>query len=128
MGRPAACTGVSRVCFCHMSTLPHPLVCCSGLSLLFEQPKRASELMLFCLPRAVEVMFALLERRGLARRFRYGEAFVFCAALAIMLSLDRRDFSKTYASVLRFLFGPERAPPPLEPQQPHEPVEAAVEQ
>ncbi len=37
----------------------------TSVAVLLEQPKRVSELMLFCMSRAVEICWTLLERRGM---------------------------------------------------------------
>lgn len=81
----------------------------AGLSLRFEAPKRASELMLYCLPKGIDVAFQLLERRGLVQRVPYGNALMFAAAMAIVLALDRSDFRPTYAGLLDMLFGADQA-------------------
>ena len=39
----------------------------TSVAVLLEQPKRVSELMLFCMSRAVEICWTLLERRGMVR-------------------------------------------------------------
>lgn len=80
----------------------------SALGLGFENEKRVSELMLYCAPKAVDVLWQLLERRGLVTRVRFGEGFLFACAAAILLSLDRTDFRPTYARLLDFLFGAEQ--------------------
>jgi hypothetical protein len=85
--------------------------------------------MLFCMSRAVEVCYALLERHGYVRSVKYGEVFVFAVALSILLGIDRQDFKPVYRKILDFLFGrepssgapsPDRRPPtpkvaPLDP-------------
>lgn len=81
----------------------------SGLALSFEAPKRASELMLYCLPKGLDVGFQLLERRGLVKRMPYGSVVMFSAAMAIVLALDRSDFRPAYASLLGLLFGHDQS-------------------
>ncbi len=81
----------------------------SGLALSFEAPKRASELMLYCLPKGLDVGFQLLERRGLVKRMPYGSVVMFSAAMAIVLALDRSDFRPAYSSLLGLLFGNDQS-------------------
>jgi len=81
----------------------------SGLALSFEAPKRASELMLYCLPKAVDVAFQLLERRGLVSRVPLGNVVMFSVAMAIVLALDRSDFRPAYSSLLGLLFGEDQS-------------------
>ncbi len=44
----------------------------TSFAVLLEQPKRVSELMLFCMSRAVEICWTLLERRGLVGAAGWG--------------------------------------------------------
>lgn len=81
----------------------------SGSALLFEQGKRASELMLYCMPKGIEVAFQLLERAGLVVRVQGGDVIMFCAAMGVILALDREDFRPAYAAFLNILFGTDQA-------------------
>jgi hypothetical protein len=81
----------------------------SGMAMSFEAPQRASELMLYCLPKGIDIAFQLLERRGLVSRMPFGNVFMFSAAMAIVLALDRSDFRPAYSSLLGLLFGTEQA-------------------
>jgi hypothetical protein len=79
----------------------------SGLALSVEQEKRGKELMLYCLPKGIEVGWQLLERQGWVRRVPFGNVLMISAALAIVLALDRADLSSSYASLVNLLFGSE---------------------
>lgn len=81
----------------------------SGMALSLEAPQRASELMLYCLPKGIDVAFQLLERRGLVSRLPLGNVAMFSIAMAIVLALDRSDFRPAYASLLGLLFGTDQA-------------------
>ncbi len=86
----------------------------TGIAVLLEQPKRVSELMLYCMSRAVEVCFQLLARRGLLPQWQYGEAIVFCAAMAMLLGIERQDYKPVYRTLLDFIFGKEHYDSPLQ--------------
>ena len=97
----------------------HPMLggALTGAAVLLESPKRVSELMLFCMSRSVEVCFLLAERHGLVPRFQYGEAVVFCAAMGMLLGIDRQDFKPVYRAILDFLFGREVTPAAANPAE-----------
>lgn len=45
----------------------------AGLGLFFEQRKRRSELMLYCAPRGLQIVWQLLERKQYIKYIRHGE-------------------------------------------------------
>jgi hypothetical protein len=77
----------------------------TGASLLFEHPKRRFELMLYCAPRAMDIVWRLLVRRGLARYVKHSEVALFCLSLALIMSSPAEHFKPTYLRILRFIFG-----------------------
>lgn len=86
----------------------HPLVggALTGTTLFLEQPRRATELMLFCVARAIEVCFRLGVARGYLVPVPRGEVAVLAAALGIILSLQPSTLKPMQARVLSALFGP----------------------
>jgi len=80
----------------------------SGVPLLLESDKRASELMLYCMPKGVEIVFQWLERRGWVSRLPLGDAIMFGSAMALALALNRSDFKGANAHLLDFLFGADQ--------------------
>ncbi|TYZ64224.1 hypothetical protein PybrP1_005903 [[Pythium] brassicae (nom. inval.)] len=77
----------------------------TGGSLFLENRKRRSELMLYCLTRALDIVWQLLKRRGLVRYVRHSEVALFSLSLAAIMSTPPQHFKPTYLSILRFLFG-----------------------
>jgi hypothetical protein len=83
----------------------------SGLSLFFEDPKRRFELMLYCFPRALEILWQLLVSRKkplLANKIQtilHGEILLFSLSLGLIMSSPTEHFKPTYLKVLRFVFG-----------------------
>jgi hypothetical protein len=77
----------------------------SAAGLVFEDDKRSAELMLYCMPKGMNVVFGMLERNGWARRFRGGATLLFCAAMGLVLAADRHDLKGAYAGLLKALFG-----------------------
>jgi len=80
----------------------------SGLPLLLESDKRVSELMLYCMPKGIEVAFQLLERKGIVSRMPMGDVVMFAVALGLALGLNRSDFKGANAHLLDFLFGADQ--------------------
>lgn len=77
----------------------------TGLSLFFEDPKRRFELMLYCVPRALDILWQILKRRGLVRYVKHSEVVLFCLSMSLIMSRPPEHFKPTYLSILRFLFG-----------------------
>ncbi|TMW60631.1 hypothetical protein Poli38472_000673 [Pythium oligandrum] len=77
----------------------------TGASLFFEDPKRRFELMLYCVPRALDIVWQLLKRRGIVRYVKHSEVALFCLSMAIITSRPAEHFKPTYLRILRFLFG-----------------------
>jgi hypothetical protein len=77
----------------------------ASAGLVFEDDKRASELMLFVLPKSIEILWQIAERNNVVRRFPGGDVLLFALALATALAVDRKDFRPMYARVLDFLVG-----------------------
>ena len=77
----------------------------TGAALLLEQPRRATELMLFCLSRSLQVCFRALAAAGWVVPVPRGDALLFAGALAMFLGTDRRDLKSLHAKVLTLLFG-----------------------
>ncbi|DBA03236.1 TPA: hypothetical protein N0F65_011595 [Lagenidium giganteum] len=77
----------------------------AGTSLFFEDPKRRLELMLYCFPRALDVVWKVLQRRRLVRYVRHSEVVLFCMSMAIIMSRPSQHFKPTYLRIIRFIFG-----------------------
>ncbi|GLD91684.1 hypothetical protein PINS_up000217 [Pythium insidiosum] len=77
----------------------------SGGSLFFEDPKRRFELMLYCVPRAIDIIWQLLKRRGLVRYVRHSEIVLFCLSMSVIMSRPPEYFKPTYLRIIRFFFG-----------------------
>lgn len=77
----------------------------TGLSLFFEHPKRRFELMLYCVPRALDIVWQALVRRGLVRYVRHSEVALFCLSMAAIMASPAAHFKPTYLRALRFVFG-----------------------
>ncbi|KAF4139375.1 hypothetical protein GN958_ATG11276 [Phytophthora infestans] len=77
----------------------------SGGALFFEHTKRRFELMLYCFPRALDIVWQLLKRRGLVRYVKHSEVVLFCLYMSLIMSSPARYFKPTYLRILRFIFG-----------------------
>lgn len=79
----------------------------TGLAVLFEQRSRAAELAIYCVMRAMQIVHALLARRGyrVTLGLGAGEALMFGAAMAVMLSVPRVDLKPSIASLRAYVFG-----------------------
>jgi hypothetical protein len=94
---------------CRVDAVWHPMLggLCSSLALLFETPGRATELMLFLVPRGLDVCYRwLVERRVLSPIPRF-EAVVCGAAVFILLTQERTTLKPTIARALDLVFGPQ---------------------
>ncbi|GAB9474565.1 hypothetical protein Gpo141_00011685 [Globisporangium polare] len=77
----------------------------TGSALFLENRKRRSELMLYCLIRALDIVWQLLKRRGLVRYVKYSEVALFSLSLGAIMSSPPEHFKPTYLRILRFVFG-----------------------
>ncbi|CAI5726071.1 unnamed protein product [Peronospora effusa] len=77
----------------------------TGGALLFEHTKRRFELMLYCFPRALDIVWQLLKRRGILRYVKHSEVALFCLSMSLIMSSPARYFKPTYLRILRFIFG-----------------------
>ena len=77
----------------------------TGGALFFEHTKRRFELMLYCLPRAIDIVWQLLKRRGIVRYVKHSEVVLFCVSMSLIMSSPARYFKPTYLQILRFIFG-----------------------
>ncbi|RLN70513.1 hypothetical protein BBJ28_00014384 [Nothophytophthora sp. Chile5] len=77
----------------------------TGGALFFEHSKRRFELMLYCFPRALDIVWQLLKRRGLVRYVQHSEVVLFCLSMALIMSSPAQHFKPTYLRILRFIFG-----------------------
>lgn len=74
-------------------------------ALYFEHTKRRFELMLYCFPRALTIVWELLKRRGLVRYVKHSEVLLFCLSMSLIMSRPAFCFKPTYLRMLRFTFG-----------------------
>jgi hypothetical protein len=79
---------------------------CTSAALSLEAPGRAEELMLFCVARALDVVFRWCVAAGAARPLPRGEAAVFVAAVATLLAVDRSALRPATRRAVDFVFGP----------------------
>ncbi|CAI5712313.1 unnamed protein product [Hyaloperonospora brassicae] len=77
----------------------------TGGALFFEHTKRRFELMLYCLPRAIDIVWQLLKRRGIVRYVKHSEVVLFCLSMSLIMSSPARYFKPPYLQILRFIFG-----------------------
>ncbi|KAH7479145.1 hypothetical protein PRIC1_009303 [Phytophthora ramorum] len=77
----------------------------TGGALFFEHSKRRFELMLYCFPRALDIVWQLLRRRGLVRYVKHSEVVLFCLSMSLIMSSPAQHFKPTYLRILRFIFG-----------------------
>lgn len=61
--------------------------------------------MLYCAPRAMDIVWQVLKRRGLVRYIKHSEVALFCLSLALIMSSPSEHFKPTYLRILRFIFG-----------------------
>uniref|UniRef100_K3W753 Transmembrane protein 135 N-terminal domain-containing protein n=1 Tax=Globisporangium ultimum (strain ATCC 200006 / CBS 805.95 / DAOM BR144) TaxID=431595 RepID=K3W753_GLOUD len=77
----------------------------TGAALFLENRKRRAELMLYCLSRALDIVWRLLKRRGLVRYVQHSEVALFSLSMAGIMSSPPEHFKPTYLRILRFVFG-----------------------
>lgn len=61
--------------------------------------------MLYCVPRAIDIVWQVLKRKGLVRYVKHSEVALFCVSMALIMSRPPEHFKPTYLRILRFLFG-----------------------
>ncbi len=77
----------------------------TGSSLFLEHPKRRFELMLYCVPRALDIVWQVLKRKGIVRYINHSEVVLFSVSMAVLMAQPPEHFKPTYLRILRFLFG-----------------------
>ncbi|KAG0339378.1 hypothetical protein BG004_006837 [Podila humilis] len=80
----------------------------SGFAVLIEAPGRQMELALYCLPRALETTWKLMQKRGLVQNIKNGDIALFSASMGVMMTLYQNDpsvINKHYLTVLTRVFG-----------------------
>ncbi|KAF1335615.1 hypothetical protein FI667_g1211, partial [Globisporangium splendens] len=77
----------------------------TGAALFLEDRKRRAELMLYCLSRALDIVWRLLKHRGLVRYVNHSEVALFSLSMAGIMSSPPEHFKPTYLRILRFVFG-----------------------
>lgn len=65
------------------------------LPLQLEHPKRVSELMLYCAPHAIRVVWGKLRAQGHVKDWRHANLAMFMTAAALCLSAERCDYKPT---------------------------------
>eukprot|EP00761_Pharyngomonas_kirbyi_P000970 gb/GECH01000971.1/.p1 GENE.gb/GECH01000971.1/~~gb/GECH01000971.1/.p1 ORF type:complete len:241 (+),score=55.05 gb/GECH01000971.1/:1-723(+) len=79
----------------------------SAMSVLFEKKSRRAELMLYCVPRALEGLFKFGKRRDWWQGIENGQVILFSIAMALMTYFYRYESSAikpTYLSLIHKLF------------------------
>jgi hypothetical protein len=90
----------------------------SALSLFWEQRKRRSELMLYCLPRGVEVVWRLLREAGFVSDVSNAGTVMFASAMAVTFAVSRKDLKPALQGLLWVLLGePAHDLTPLKPEK-----------
>lgn len=101
----------------------------SALSLFWEQRKRRSELMLYCLPRGVEVVWRLLREAGFVSDVNNAGPIMFALAMAAMLAVSRKDLKPALQGLLWVLLGePAHDLAPLKPEKVKKTVSPSLSQ
>jgi hypothetical protein len=77
----------------------------TGLACQFENPGRVSELMLYCVPRSLEAVFAFLHKRRYVQRVKGWDIGVFVLASAVVMASAKEDFKLMYYQALNFGVG-----------------------
>lgn len=71
--------GVNFVC--HPGyTIPQGFL--SGVALMIETPSRQAEISLYCTCKSIEMAYNVLQRRGVVKGIKFGEAILFGVAIA----------------------------------------------
>ncbi len=81
----------------------------SAFAILFEPASRRTELALYLMPRFLEAVWALLEKRGLVQNIKNGEVLIFSLAMGIIMycyTNEEKSIKSTYLSVFKRLWGP----------------------
>ncbi|KUF84134.1 hypothetical protein AM587_10017476 [Phytophthora nicotianae] len=104
-GAPVSTTArISYAALCSSAFLTSYQIATGG-ALFFEHTKRRFELMLYCFPRALDIVWQVLKRRGLVRYVKHSEVVLFCLSMSLIMSTPARYFKPTYLRILRFIFG-----------------------
>ncbi|KAF9208510.1 hypothetical protein BGZ49_008594 [Haplosporangium sp. Z 27] len=80
----------------------------AGFAVLIEAPGRQMELALYCLPRALETTWKLMQKRGLVKNVPFGDIALFSASMGVVMTLYQNEpnmINKHYLSVLTRVFG-----------------------
>jgi hypothetical protein len=77
----------------------------TGLACLFERPSRVSELMLYCVPKSVEVCWNWLVKHHGLTPVPFYELPLFMLGSGILVAARREDIKSTYFNVLLFAIG-----------------------
>ena len=79
-----------------------------SLSLGVETTSRRTELALYLLPRAVEVLWNMLVERGVLRNLWLGEVLLFALSMSVLMGFYQTDagsIKPTYRSIFKVVFG-----------------------
>jgi len=77
----------------------------TGFACLFERPSRVSELMLYCVPKSLEVCWNWLVKHYGAKTVPFYEIPLFVLGSAILVAARREDIKGTYFNILVFAVG-----------------------
>ena len=99
---------------CRRDTAWQPLVAgaLTAFPLLAESKQRRAELMLYTMPKGVEVCWRFLVSRGYVTGVPLGEVLLFAVALAVFLAVERRRHKAAFRGLLKLLFGDQSWPQP----------------
>ncbi len=100
-------TDTLLTCWHRRDTDWQPLVAgaLTAVPLLIETKQRRVELMLYTLPKGVEVCWRYLVSRGVLRSLPGGDSLLFAVALAVFLAVDRQRHKPAFRGLLKLLFG-----------------------
>eukprot|EP00697_Spironema_sp_BW2_P012393 gnl/Spiro4/28633_TR14169_c0_g1_i1.p1 gnl/Spiro4/28633_TR14169_c0_g1~~gnl/Spiro4/28633_TR14169_c0_g1_i1.p1 ORF type:complete len:224 (+),score=30.38 gnl/Spiro4/28633_TR14169_c0_g1_i1:115-786(+) len=80
----------------------------SGFAVLFESDARRTDLALYLLPFAWEIIYGLLVGKGFLRYLRHGEVLVFALSMSCIMyfyQFEQHAIKPTYLAAMSWLFG-----------------------
>jgi len=97
--------------FTQQDTVPQALLggFLTGFACLFERPSRVSELMLYCVPKSLEVCWNYLAKHAGAKPVPLYELALFVIGSSLLVAARREDIKSTYFNVLVFAVGGDSA-------------------
>ena len=79
-----------------------------AFSILFEPSHRRAELCLYLVPRFIEALWNFLEKRGVVKSFKNGEAVIFALTMSTLMYCyqnEQQSIKPTYMNIFKVLWG-----------------------